>query len=178
MTPSGNIIGGPGVRVIRTPHGYTIEAERRAGGGGSSAHPLKVIGATKEGAAAAVTVVDGTVSRVIPQIDGVAITATPKPALEVTGNGFVVLITTWANDYIPRSAPVTADFVFIEGDPNGDYAFTETLTESRMAHARVWTTGSGSTLSISKILTTPGGNITVLRNSYNPTEVEFVALRA
>lgn len=169
--PSGGGFG------MSSPYGNLIEPGR-ARKTASVSHPLKVIRATKEGAAAAVTVVDGTVSRMIPTLGGVAITASPKPALGVTASGFVVLVTTWQSDFIPRSYPLSAEFIFVAGDPEGEYVFADTLTESRMVHARVWATVDGAKVTINKLLTTPGGNITVLRNSYNATTHEFVALRA
>lgn len=175
-------IAGPGIRVSYTFRGAIIEAVAKPVRNGLSQdkeNPLEVVLATKEGAAAAVTVVDGTVSGQVPTIDGQPITATPKPALSITGSGYVLLRTTWDSDFIPRSQPLTAEFIFQSGNPDAYFPPpSDSRTEAKMLHARIWAKTDGGNVSITKILTVPGGNITVFRNSYSDSVHEFVALRS
>lgn len=146
-------------------------------GGGAAPvtdHPLKVKDATASGTVQ-VVVVPGTASYVVPTIGGTPITAGTPPTLTITASGFVVMKTTWESDFLPRSVPLTVEFVFEAGDPDAPYtpAFPDTTTAASLAHARVWVAGGA----ITNILTSPSGNIVLGRSVYDDGTVSFFAAR-
>lgn len=143
-------------------------------GGGGGASKLQLVDASS-GGTLKVGVTVGTVSHDVPTMAGSPLTATPAPTLTITQSGFVVLVTTWTDDHVPRSRPLTRAFVFEAGNPDADYVppSADTRTSSRMAHGRVWVTDG----KIVRLETGPSGSLVVVRTPFTADYVEFTAYR-
>jgi len=88
-------------------------------------HPFKVIDAsmTTDGVTTLkVRVSPGTVSGARwPTIGGVSIATEPPPTLATPETGWIVMTSTWADDHVPRSLPLSVAIVFQAGDIAADY---------------------------------------------------------
>lgn len=148
--------------------GYsTVQSGGGGGGGGPTDLQVRKVDATH------VRVTNGTVSlSLVPAIGSGTVASDPPATLEVTASGWIVLVTTWPDDYLPRNLPLTAEFVFEAGDPDSGYtpASPDTRTQSRLPHGRVWVE-SGA---ITKVATTPMGSTIVNRQIYDEFFFEFV----
>lgn len=102
------------------PYGTIIHAARGARAS-SVDHPFKVIDAS-DANGPKVRVSPGTVSGARwPTIGGVSIAAEPPPTLATPETGWIVMTSTWADDHVPRSLPLSVAIVFQSGDIAADY---------------------------------------------------------
>lgn len=115
---------------LEIPKATTIDAD----------HPFKVIDAS-DGTGPKVRVLPGTVYvSIAPTVGGVSILAEPPPTIPTEQSGFLVMRSTWPDDFVPRCVPLSVVIEFEPGDPSASYSppHADTRTSARMVFGRVW----------------------------------------
>lgn len=135
-----SLSAGRGMRLVSSSDGVVLESTAKGGSLSSSAHPFKVLDAS-DGTGPKVRVLPGTVYvSIAPTVGGVSILAEPPPTIPTEQSGFLVMRSTWPDDFVPRCVPLSVVIEFEPGDPSASYSppHADTRTSARMVFGRVW----------------------------------------
>lgn len=138
-------------------------------------HPFKVIDAS-DGTGPKVRVLPGTVYvSIAPTVGGVSILAEPPPTISTAQSGFLVMRSTWPDDFVPRCVPLSVVIEFEPGDPSASYSppNADTRTSARMVFGRVWVADG----KITKLFSELSRNVVMERQIYDngDTSVKHIA---
>lgn len=137
--------------------------------------PFKVLDAS-DANGPKVRVLPGTVYvSVAPTVGGVSILAEPPPTISTEQSGFLVMRSTWPDDFVPRCVPLSVVIEFEPGDPSASYSppNADTRASARMAFGRVWVADG----KITKLFSELSRNVVMERQIYDngDTSVKHIA---